>query len=143
MKKMRTILLLMLVALVGLWVWVVISPNQIPQEQAQHKTFTKQSDDQGAVIVEAIPISLEPGKEVKFKVVLDTHSVELKYDLVKISKLFDDKGQSLVPVSWSGGSGGHHLSGELVFSNISAKAKSAQLIIASISGFDRKFIWNL
>lgn len=143
MKKMGIILLLILVVLVGLWVWVMISPNQISKEQVQQKTFTKQSDDQGEVIVEVTPISLDAGKEVKFRVALDTHSVELAYDLMKTSKLVDDKGQSLVPFSWNGGSGGHHLNGELVFPSLATETKSAQLVIANISGFDRRFIWNL
>lgn len=143
MKKLGIILVLTLVALVGLWIWVVIGPNQVSQDATKQKVFLKQSDDRGQVTVEVIPISLESGKEVRFKVVLDTHSVELSYDLLKASNLSDDRSNNFKPISWNGGSGGHHLNGELVFPSLAAKAKSAQLIIANISGFDRRFIWNL
>lgn len=153
MKNFGIIMVLILITLTGLWVWAVVGPNQTPQERIQQKLFsegkqsndlfTKQSNDQGDVIVEAVPVSLEPEKEAVFQVTFNTHSVELAYDLMKVSKLVDDKGNNLAPISWSGGSGGHHLNGELVFPSISAKAKSAQLIIANISGFDRSFVWNL
>lgn len=153
MKNFGIIMVLILITLTGLWVWAVVGPNQTPQERMQQKllsegkqsndSFTKQSNDQGEVSIEATPVVLEPGKEAKFNVVFNTHSVELDYDLLKLSSLSDDKGNKLAPISWSGGSGGHHLNGELVFPSISAKAKSAQLIIANISGFDRSFIWNL
>lgn len=143
MKILGIFLVLILVILIGSWVWIVTGVNQASQGAVKQKEFLKQSDDQGEVIVEATPIFLEPGKEVRFKVVLDTHSVELSYDLLKAASLSDDRGNKLTPISWNGGSGGHHLNGELVFPALSAKAKSAELVIVNISGFDRSFIWNL
>lgn len=143
MKNFGIIMVLILITLTGLWVWAVVDLKQTPPERVQQESFTVQSSDQGEVSIEATPVVLEPGKEAKFNVVFNTHSVELDYDLLKLSSLSDDKGNKLAPISWSGGSGGHHLNGELVFPSISAKAKSAQLIIANISGFDRSFTWNL
>lgn len=143
MKILGIFLVLVLVILVGSWAWIMIGANQVSQGTVKQKEFLKQSDDRGDVNVEVGPISLGAGKEVRFKVVLETHSVELNYDLLKISSLSDDKGNSLKPLSWSGGSGGHHLSGELIFPGLASKAKSAELLIANISGFDRSFRWNL
>lgn len=143
MSKVGISLILIFITLAGLWIWAVIGSDQTPQKEIKQEFLTKQSSDQGEVSIEVTPVVLEPGKEAKFDVVFNTHSVELDYDLLKVSNLRDDKGNSLTPISWSGGSGGHHLNGELVFPSISAKAKSAQLIIANISGFDRSFVWNL
>ena len=143
MKSLGIILVLILITLTGLWVWAIAGPKQTPQEKVQQKSFTAQSSDRGEVSIEVTPVVLEPEKEAKFNLVFNTHTVELDYDLLKASSLSDDKGNIIKPISWSGGSGGHHLNGELVFPSLSAKAKSAKLIIVSISGFDRSFIWNL
>lgn len=143
MSKVGISLILIFITLAGLWIWAVKGSDHTPQKEIKQEFLTKQSSDQGEVSIEVTPVSLEPGKEAKFDVVFNTHSVELDYDLLKVSNLRDDKGNSLTPISWSGGSGGHHLNGELVFPSISAKAISAQLIIVNISGFDRSFVWNL
>lgn len=143
MKKLGTVLLLMSVVLVGSWIWMVVSSAEPALDQVQQKTLIRQSNDQGEVIVEVTPVVLKPGKEARFEVSLNTHTIELDYDLLKVSSISDDKGNKLSPLSWSGGSGGHHLTGELVFPSLSGKAKSVQLVIADISGFNRSFIWNL
>ena len=137
MKKLGIILILnlTLIILVGVWVW----NNRVESNQNQ---FTEQSDDQGEVTVEVMPVSLEPGKEVKLQVLIDTHSVELDYDLLKLAVLNDDKSNSLKPLSWTGGSGGHHLKGELIFPKISGSTKALELTIARIGGVDRKFKWS-
>lgn len=143
MKKMGIILVIIFTILVGLWIWVLSGSNQIFQNEIKPKAFSPQFDDRGQVTVDITPLSLELGKEAKFKVVLDTHSVELSYDLLRVSSLRDDKDSNFKPLSWGGGSGGHHLTGELVFPGLSAKTKSVELIILNISGFDRRFTWNL
>ena len=143
MKSLGIILVLILITLTGLWVWAIAGPKQTPQEKVQQKSFTAQSSDRGEVSIEVTPVVLEPGREVKFNVVFNTHSVELNYDLLRASSLNYDKDNKSIPISWSGGSGGHHLNGELVFPNISGKAKSIELTIVNISGFDRRFRWNI
>ena len=143
MNKLGIILVLTMILLTTFWVWMIIGPQQKQSDQAQPILLTKQSDDRGDVIVVVTPIILKQRQEAKFDVALDTHSVELSYDLLTVSSLNDDKGNSLKPLSWSGGTGGHHLKGQLVFPPLSAKAKSVKLVIAGISGFDWKFIWNL
>jgi DNA-binding beta-propeller fold protein YncE len=71
-----------------------------------------------AVTVEVTPLNLDgSGATVDFQVVLDTHAVELDYDLVQLSILRDDQGNEYAPVGWEGGQGGHHMSGILRFEN--------------------------
>lgn len=135
MKKIGIILALLPIIIVGLWIFNEAKPKTAPS--------VKQTDEQGEVTVEVTPLLLQAGKDAKFEVVLDTHSVELSYNLMEAASLIDNQGKQYKPISWSGGSGGHHLSGELVFPSLSNKIKSAQLIIANISGFDRKFTWRL
>ncbi|KKS64104.1 MAG: hypothetical protein UV33_C0037G0001, partial [Candidatus Daviesbacteria bacterium GW2011_GWA1_42_6] len=44
---------------------------------------------------------------------------------------------------WSGGTGGHHLSGELIFPKITENAKSAELQVSGFGGAERVFKWEL
>lgn len=50
-----------------------------------------------------------------FSILLDTHSGSLDYRLDKIAYVRDNKGNVYEPVSWDGGTGGHHISGNLSF----------------------------
>ncbi|EKD85165.1 MAG: hypothetical protein ACD_38C00074G0008 [uncultured bacterium] len=143
MNKLGIVLILTMVFLTASWVWMVSGSKQDPAPSKIPMTLSSQSDEKGDVAVKVTPISLEPGKQAKFEVVLDTHSVELIYHMVKISSLSDNQGNALNPVSWSGGLGGHHLKGELVFPPLKMDAKSIELFISGIDGFDRSFSWNI
>lgn len=146
MRNLGIILSAILIFLIGLWLVSVFRISPVPvkdNDQMQKKTYQTQKNEQNEITVEVTPISLRPNFDLKFKVVLDTHSVELNYDLMKISRLTDDKGQSYQPVSWSGGSGGHHISGGLIFPKVSDDVQTIELIINQIGGVDRKFKWNL
>lgn len=144
MNKLGLILGVTMIVLLSFWVWAVMgSESQISNDQLQEKALKTQSSDQGDVIVGVTPVELKPGKEARFKVILDTHSVELSYDLLQVANLIDDQGTSLKAVSWNGGLGGHHLNGELIFPPISDKAKMIELKLKNISNFDRSFKWSL
>ena len=112
------------------------------QTQLSIDSYEEQVSDQGDVAIKVKPLSLKSGSEVKFQLSLDTHSVELNYDLVEKSSLTDDQGRTLKPISWDGGSGGHHLSGKLVFPDTD-KVKTLELVISGIDGVDRKFKWEI
>ncbi len=146
----KNLIIVILVVLVSTGVVVVArntrsekTPEPQPIEQNVQKNFSAKSDSQGEVAVEVTPKILEVGKEAIFQVTLNTHSVELDKDLSKISKLKDDLGNEYVPVSWSGGTGGHHLSGDLTFPKIASQAKSVTLTVSEIGGFERTFQWEL
>lgn len=107
------------------------------------KTYKTQEDSQGEVIVKVKPISLSSKENIKFEVTFNTHTVELDKDLKDISVLIDNKGNEYKPISWTGETGGHHLSGDLIFSPISKDTKSVKLTIKGIDNIDRVFEWEL
>ena len=75
---------------------------------------------------------------------LDRFSVDLDFDLTKISYLLDDKNNKYVPASWDGGSGGHHLSGTLYFSEPIKAAKTIKFVIENVYNVEKRaFIWEI
>ena len=48
-------------------------------------------------------------------VVINTHSVELNYDLTQLAVLRTDRGDEVTPLQWDGAQGGHHVNGTLYF----------------------------
>ena len=73
---------------------------------------------------------------------LTRFSVDLDFDLVQISTLYDDIGNEYEPLNWDGSEpGGHHRSGILKFPTINNNAKSIKLVV--IDSVRREFNWNL
>jgi DNA-binding beta-propeller fold protein YncE len=88
-------------------------PAEVPQVPTNGLT---QMNDERSVVVEVTPLNLGTSEPtLDFQVALNTHSVELGYDLTKIAVLRDDQGNEYVPVEWDGGQGGHHVNGVLRF----------------------------
>lgn len=114
-----------------------ISPRPKP---AGYKT---QIDSQAEVTVEVKPVQLAGGKEAIFSLTLNTHTIELNYDFTKAISLEDDRGNLYRATSWSGGKGGHHLEGEIIFPLLKAKAQKVTLKMAQIGGRERSFSWEL
>jgi hypothetical protein len=113
------------------------------KNQTVESNYQVKEDSQGEVSVKVTPLSLSAKKEIVFEVVLNTHSIPLEQDLKTAAVLKDESGKEYEPVSWSGGTGGHHLLGELIFSAISKDSKSITLIIKDIAGLDRTFSWDI
>ncbi len=81
----------------------------------------------------------------EFAVVFDTHSQDLRDDLVKSSLLLDGAGGQHSPIAWDGAPpGGHHREGVLRFQPISPRPRSIELRITR-AGEDapRSFRWQL
>jgi hypothetical protein len=78
--------------------------------------LTRVSDERG-VKVQVTPLNpmSAHAAPLDFRVVLDTHSVNLKYDMAKIAVLRDDRGSTYRPSIWQGPAGGHHIAGVLRF----------------------------
>ena len=75
---------------------------------------------------------------------MDTHSVELDQDMLRIAVLVDDKDKEYKPLRWEGAEpGGHHREGVLIFNQIVPSPKSIKLKISSIGEAERNFIWQL
>lgn len=102
------------------------------------------ADAQGGVSIEVEPLDFSFNKPVRFKISFDTHSGDLDFDLTKQALLIDDRNNQYLPLEWQGGRGGHHLSGTLIFSSLSANVKTLKLKIFDIYGIkEREFFWEL
>jgi len=90
-------------------------------------------------------VQLVSGQPVTFKIQMNTHSVELKYNMVKLSTLKDDAGREYQALKWNGDPPvGHHRSDVLEFLAIAKGAKLITLYIKNITGVpERIFEWRL
>ena len=70
---------------------------------------------EAAVAVKVTPRTLQ-GRIWEFEIAFDTHSQELKDDLMKAATLLAADGSAVAPLEWKGaGPGGHHRAGVLRF----------------------------
>lgn len=107
--------------------------------------YESKSSNVKNVRVEVMPVQLIPGQPVTFKIQMSTHSVELNYDMVKLSTLKDDMGREYQALKWNGDPpAGHHRGGVLEFPAIAKGTKSITLYIKNIAGVpERTFEWKL
>ena len=107
--------------------------------------YERQSIRENGVRVEVVPIQVEQGRQIRFEVRMNTHSVPLDQDLMTVSALKDDRGNIFDPVSWKGSPpGGHHRSGILSFPKMSANMNMLTLIFKGVSGVEkREFQWTI
>ncbi len=108
----------------------------------QESTYKTEASNKAAVTVQVTPETLNPGSPAVFKVEMNTHSVDLNYDIVNLAQIADDSGITYKPTSWTGGKGGHHIEGILTFPSL-ARSKKITLIIRGIDNESRIFSWNL
>lgn len=106
--------------------------------------FPTLSSTQSAVTVKATPRSLQ-GEVWEFDVVFDTHSQELKDDLMKSAVLVPANGSGIGPLEWKGDPpGGHHRQGVLRFDAIRPAPASVELRIERPGeSRPRSFNWSL
>lgn len=103
------------------------------------------SNNEESVTITVTPRPWQNGSSTwDFEVALNTHSEELKIDLVTAAELIDDRGQSYRPLSWEGSPpGGHHRRGVLKFKASAYQPKSLELKIKNSGGLaERSFKWN-
>jgi hypothetical protein len=105
--------------------------------------ISSQSKTMGAVEVEVKPVSIQPGKDIVFELSMNTHSVELNYDYTQIAMLTDDSGNTYKPTAWTGGSSGHHLSGQLIFASLNGDPKQLTLTLEGVDNETEDFSWQL
>lgn len=88
--------------------------------------------------------------EPVFKVVMDTHAVDLDgYDLRQTAVLRTEDGSELRPTGWDAPKGGHHREGLLTFPSATPDGKpvvtagrAIELIIRDVAGVpERKYRW--
>ena len=117
--------------------------NQIQEKSKSSVSYQLLTDEKGEVVVEALPTKLSRKENSAFTIKFTTHSVDLNYDLKNIAILTDDKGNQYKALSWTGGKGGHHISGTLTFAKLSQEASAVTLTIPGIDNTDRVFSWDL
>lgn len=104
-----------------------------------------QKNSAGGVTVTVTPQNpAAGGKSWDFKVAFDTHSQDLKDDVVKSAVLVVD-GASHAPTGWQGDPpGGHHRAGTLTFNAISPQPNAIELQIQRPGeSTPRSFRWQL
>ncbi len=101
--------------------------------------------DAGRVVVDVQPLGLENDQEFwDFNVALNTHSVDLEYDLSQVAFLRCERGRDYDPVSWEGSPpGGHHRQGVLRFTPLDHPSSFLELVIRDVAGVpERVFRWE-
>ena len=98
-----------------------------------------------AVSVTLLNLTDQGSATLDFKISLNTHSGALPSDMLKVAKLVGENGAETLPVSWSGGGGGHHLSGRLSFPSAGLDAdRAVTLVLKGIGGPDElRFQWKV
>lgn len=102
------------------------------------------SSSQSGVTVKVTPRSLA-GAAWEFEVVFDTHSGDLKDDLLKAAVLIADGSVPSSPTGWQGdGPGGHHRKGVLRFKPVAASPAAIELrLLRPGESAPRVFRWQL
>ena len=107
--------------------------------------FEAKTSNENQVTLNIKPVQLVAGKPAIFKVRLNTHSVDLGYDMVRVSMLQDSQGREYKAIRWNGSPpGGHHRSGTLEFPELKGSPKSVKLVIKGVAGVpERTFEWTI
>ena len=122
----------------GLAVWLWLKPMSAPAPVLESKVINL-----GKVEVAATPLTLKANQPIVFELALTTHSVELNYDFTQVIAAGDDRGNSYPAVNWSGGSGWHHLEGEITFDRLKPGARQLKLIFTDIDQKGGELSWEL
>ena len=115
-----------------------------PTQPAAPHTLDTQTSDAGRVVIDVTPLTLS-GKAWDFEVALNTHSVNLDFDLTEVGVLRCDQGQEYTPIAWDGsGPGGHHRSGVLKFAALDHPTLFVEIAIRDVAQVpERVFRWNV
>ncbi len=135
MKKKILILALALLIITGIGLFIFKNADKKEQE-AKAKPF-------GRVNVMVTPKQISPAKSVILDLSLSNHAIELDYDFSKTIKLTDNLGNTYEPISWNGGSGGHHINGEISFNPLKKGVKNIALKLEGIDGITDTFEFDV
>lgn len=127
-----------------------VSSDTASASTAAIDTELARTDSQGAVEFVVTPLNLSsPGKTLDFKVVMDTHTVDLGWDLAAQSTVTTEAGLEVNGQSWPIGSG-HHYESTLSFPSQTADGKALldgattlKLTIRNTDVAERIFVWEL
>jgi hypothetical protein len=107
--------------------------------------FEAQTSNKNMVRVDVKPIQLTAGEKAIFQVSLNTHSVDLSYDMEEVCILQDNEGRVYNVTKWKGSSpGGHHRRGTLEFPALEGNPRSIKLILKGIGDVPERFFeWKI
>lgn len=117
-----------------------------PAETNAGSSLPAKTDEENLLEVIVKPLEFNPGRPATFEIALNTHMGSLDYDLASpsVSTLEDDLGNKYSPTSWSGSTGGHHLSGVLTFPELKGKTKMIRLTLKGLYDVpERVFEWTI
>ena len=125
----------------------VAQPTALPPASGDDLART---DSQASVDFVVTPLNLSaPGETLDFDISLNTHSVDLSWDLAAQSVLSSDTGLEVNGLEWPVGSG-HHYEGTLTFPAKTADGKpllegaeTLTLTIRDTGVTERVFVWEL
>ncbi|MDO8555316.1 MAG: hypothetical protein Q7R75_02010 [bacterium] len=161
MNRYKTIVLVTLIATGGLLSWLVfknngekivepVSSNQYaPNQNTGAQTddaikLEEQTNSEGGLSISIQPVDFSFEKPVQLEITFTTHQGDIDINLTNQALLIDERNNQLKPISWSGGNGGHHLRGILVFPSIPKENSKMTLVIKDIYGVkERTFLWSL
>ena len=99
------------------------------------------------VTVAVTPLNLDDqsAATLDFEIALNTHSVDLGYDLMQIATLSNDAGEQVQPTKWNGPTGGgHHREGTLSFPQLKNRGQTLTLTLRGIAAVpERTFTWKV
>ena len=113
-------------------------------EPSASSELSTQQSDAGRVTIDVTPLTLS-GVTWEFEVALNTHSVDLGFDLTKVGALRCDRGQEFEAIAWDGsGPGGHHRSGVLKFAAPDHPISYVEVVIRDVAKVsERTFKWEV
>ena len=135
---------LIIIGLIIIWVGIifVIAPEK--SGIANKKLLEPKTSDIDSVTIIVAPREISENLDSwEFKIEMNTHSYDLKENLVSISTLIIDEKNSYKPIGWLGDpTGGHHREGILKFNQVEFPTRSIELVISGIGGEgERRFKW--
>ncbi len=161
-KIQKNIFITIAVALfmiIGVAVTIILNPGEGVASQNEMKESAnslKETDSSNSgsemkqtVSVGEVEIDVEPEQLGKteanniFTVALNTHSVELDFDFTNIITLEDNLGNTYQALEWTGNSGWHHVSGDIIFPPLNKDANAVTLTVDEIEGLIRTFNWDV
>ncbi|OGC77896.1 MAG: hypothetical protein A2Z27_03165 [candidate division Zixibacteria bacterium RBG_16_50_21] len=132
-------------------------PTETPVENSSVQStgikelqLSERTDQQGAVTVVVKPeLWTSSSETLTFEISLDTHSVDLSFDLAALATLSTDTGLNVQAIQWEAPAGGHHVSGKLSFpARVDGKPmldgiNNLLLTIKNLDASERLFTWEL
>jgi hypothetical protein len=103
------------------------------------------TDSGGGVTIKVTFVDSKTSNDLRFQVVLDTHSVNLDgYDLKTISVLRDDAGNTYSRTAVENKGSGHHRETIVSFAKVATGTKRVELVVRDVAGVkERIFRWDL